>query len=137
MEPRLLAGKTPNLFSLVFEAEGEALLLHGDEAAARLSFPAIDRNIQRQAGVLVVQPVGAQVADKVVQCCDSMDNQLLLAQHVSNYFVIVLYGNADGSREAFELVVVIFAECGSFEFQGASVHFAILLCVLWGFFLHS
>lgn len=134
---RSYATKKPHLFSLIFEAEGEALLLHGDEAAARLSFPAIDRNIQRQAGILVIQPVGAQVADKVVQCCDSMDNQLFLAQHVSNYFVIVLHWNADGSREAFELVVVIFAECGSFEFQGASVHFCVLLCVLWGFFLHS
>lgn len=68
----LLAGKAPDYFSLVFEAEGEALLLHGDEAAARLSFPAIDRNIQRQAGILVIQPVGAQVADKVVQCCNSI-----------------------------------------------------------------
>ena len=73
---RSYATKKPHLFSLVFEAEGETLLLHGDEAAARLSFPAIDRNIQRQAGILVIQPVGAQVADKVVQCCDSMDNQL-------------------------------------------------------------
>ena len=72
----LLAGKAPDYFSLIFETEGEALLLHGDEATARLSFPAIDRNIQRQAGILVVQPVGAQVADKVVQCCNSMDNQL-------------------------------------------------------------
>lgn len=60
------AGKTPDYFSLVFEAEGEALFLHGDEATARPSFPAIDRNIQRQAGILVVQPVGAQVADDVI-----------------------------------------------------------------------
>ena len=116
------ATKKPHLFSLIFETEGEAILLHGNEAAARLNFTVVDRNIQRQAGILVVQPVGAQVADKVVQCCDSMDNQFLLAQRVSNYFVIVLHGNADGSREAFELVVVIFAECGSFEFQGASIH---------------
>lgn len=75
----LLAGKAPDYFSLIFETEGEALLLHGDEATARLSFPAIDRNIQRQAGILVVQPVGAQVADKVVQCCNSMDNQLFFS----------------------------------------------------------
>lgn len=71
----LLAGKAPDYFSLVFEAEDEAILLHGDEAAARLSFPAVDRNIQRQAGIFVIQPVWAQVADKVVQCRDSMDNQ--------------------------------------------------------------
>lgn len=64
----LLAGKAPDYFSLVFEAKGEALLLHGDEAAARLSFPAIDRNIQRQAGVLVVQPVGAQSFVTLSKC---------------------------------------------------------------------
>lgn len=130
-----LRNKKPHLFSLVFEAEGEALLLHGDEAAARLSFPAIDRNIQRQAGILVVQPVGAQVADKVVQCCNSVNNQLLFAQCISNYFVIVLHGNADGSREAFELVAVILAERGCFEFQGASVYFGILLCMCYEFLL--
>ena len=124
----LLAGKAPDYFSLIFEAKGEALLFHGDEAAARLSFPAIDRNIQRQAGILVIQPVWAQVADKVVQCCDSMDNQLLLAQRVSNYFVIVLHGNADGCREAF-------GSLSSFSRKAVASNFRVQVFIFVFFFV--
>ena len=89
------AGKTPNQLYLIIQVKDKAFRFHGNKAATRLNFTAIDGNIQRQAGSLVVQPVGAQVANDFVQRYNSADNQLLITQRFFNRFIITFYGDAE------------------------------------------
>lgn len=98
------AGKTLHSFGLAFHIEGVALLRHGDQAAARLALYAVQTDIESQAGIFVVQPVGTHVNNEVMQRTDDVGDQVLIVQSLSNHVVFLVGGKADGSGEVVDSI---------------------------------
>ena len=68
-----------------------------------------------------------------MQCADSMHNQVLVVNRVTDDLIVFLNGNADGSCQTIGCVIVLRAECGGFEFQNSGTHKDAPLCIAISF----
>ena len=75
------------VYCLLLDVKSVAFMLHHNNTVAALVFCAIKEGINGQAGILVIQPIRTHVVDCVVQRSNGVNNQLLVANHLSNIFI--------------------------------------------------
>lgn len=122
----LRAGFAFVLLCLAFKVEGVAALFHCNKALKRLALGVVQECLDGQAGILVIQPFGTHTDNEVVQLSDDIGHQVLVAQGLTNCFIIVFDREADGSGEAVEFVKIFGTDYSGFKFQNARASFFLI-----------
>ena len=102
----LRAGFAFTLLCLAFKVEGVAFLFHCNKALKRLALGVVQECLDGQAGIFVIQPFRAHTDNEVVQLSDNIGHQVLVTQGLTNHFIVVFDGEADGSGKTIKFVIV-------------------------------